>query len=56
MHEVRKAIRNLGRRLRYVPLDQMTDEQRRENADLMARAASLRRLLKPPETGIDTDE
>lgn len=48
MHEVRKAIRNLARRLRYVPLAQMTDEQRRENADLLARAASLRRLLKPP--------
>lgn len=48
MHEVRKAFRNLGRRLRFVPVGQLTDEQRRENADLLARAASLRRMLKPP--------
>lgn len=56
MHEVRKAMRNLGRRLRFVPLSQMTDEQRRENADLLARAASLSRVLKAPPSLSDDDE
>lgn len=45
MHEVRKAMRNLRRRLTFVALEQMTDEQRRENADLLARAASLGRMF-----------
>lgn len=57
MHEVRKAMRNLARRLRFVPLNQMTDEQRRENADLMARAANLQRMFKPIAlTSLDTDD
>lgn len=47
MHEIRKAVRNLARRLLYVPTAQLTDDQRRENADLLARAAGLRRTLKP---------
>lgn len=47
MHEITKAIRNLGRRLTYVSVGQLTDEQRRENADLLARASTLRRIIRP---------
>ena len=55
MHEIRKAVRNLARRLCYVPTGQLTDEQRRENADLMARAAGLRRTLKPAASEIEEE-
>lgn len=46
MYEIRKALRSLSRRLTFVPLGQMTDDQRRENADLMARAANLKQMFQ----------
>ena len=47
MHEVHKAMRSLRRRLTYVAVGQLTDEQRRENTDLLARGSLLRRMLRP---------
>ena len=45
LYEIKKAMRSMARRLTHVPIAQMTDEQRRENADLLARAAQLRRMI-----------
>jgi hypothetical protein len=43
--EIKKALRTMARRLIFVPTGQLTDEQRRENADLMARSSTLRRMF-----------
>ena len=43
--EIKKTLRTLARRLTFVPLGQLTDEQRRENADLLARSSTLRRMF-----------
>lgn len=44
--EVKKAIRKLGDRLTNVDLVQLTNEQRKENADALARMAMLSGLIK----------
>lgn len=55
MYEIRKAMRNMARRLRFVPIAQLTDEQRRENTDLLVRAAGLRQMLKSPQGAEDEE-
>lgn len=44
--EVKKAIRKLGDRLTNVDLAQLTQDQRRENADALARLAMLSGMVK----------
>lgn len=43
---MRRASRDLSDRLRYVNIGMLTDDQRRENADLLARAGSVARWIK----------
>lgn len=44
--ELKKASRNLADGLRYVNVAMLSDDERRENADLLARAGSFARWIK----------
>lgn len=44
--DLKKSSRNLADGLRYVNVGMLSDDQRRENADLLARAGSFARWIK----------
>lgn len=52
---IRRGMRDLGERLRFLALEQLTDDQRRENAHLLALAGSFARWAKHTELPESTD-
>lgn len=47
LKEIKKELSRMNRRVAHVELSQLTAEERRKNADILARVSSLRNLMKP---------
>lgn len=45
-HDAKKAFRSAGQRLRHVRIGELTDDQRRENVDAMAKLSHIRGTVR----------
>jgi hypothetical protein len=49
MKDLRRSMRKMTRRLAFIRHEQLTDEQRRQNADMQAKAAMLAGMIRRPQ-------